>query len=82
MKASNFFVNKNTSDNSIDFSSMRMGGLWKPTSCVARQRLAVIILYRDRENHPNVLLNVLHLVLQRQLLDYAIFVMEQVNGVK
>ncbi|KAK2186027.1 hypothetical protein NP493_216g03032 [Ridgeia piscesae] len=41
--------------------------------------VAVIIPYRDREDHLILLLSQLHPVLQRQQLDYRIFVVEQVN---
>lgn len=56
------------------------GGIWHPPDCVARQRVAVIIPYRDRAEHLAVLLIVLHTMLQRQLLHYTVFVVEQVNG--
>ncbi|KAK2185457.1 hypothetical protein NP493_233g01014 [Ridgeia piscesae] len=53
------------------------GGRWKPTGCKARQRVAVIIPYRDRDEHLRILLQNLHPLLQRQLLEYQIFVIEQ-----
>ncbi|XP_013414263.1 MAGUK p55 subfamily member 7 [Lingula anatina] len=54
------------------------GGAWKPKNCFSRTRLAVIIPYRDREFHLTLLLSVLHPLLQRQMIDYRIFVIEQV----
>ena len=54
------------------------GGRWVPRWCVPRQRVAIIVPFRDRESHLGVFLNVLHPFLQRQLVDYAIFVVEQV----
>ena len=55
------------------------GGLWRPTACVARHRVAVIIPYRDRWEHLMILLSHLHPILERQQLDYRIFVVEQVS---
>ena len=54
------------------------GGRWAPASCVARQKLAIIIPFRDRDQHLLTMLSVLHPMLQKQLIDYTIFVVEQV----
>ncbi|KAK2180296.1 hypothetical protein NP493_448g04068 [Ridgeia piscesae] len=53
------------------------GGGWRPTDCQPRQRVAVIVPYRDREQHLGIFLKHMHPVLQRQLIDYRIFVVEQ-----
>ena len=60
-------------------SYVEEGGRWKPTHCRPRHRIAIIIPYRDRDNHLRVLLNHLHPFLQRQLLEYRIYVAEQVS---
>lgn len=54
------------------------GGSWRPTGCTARHKVAVIVPYRDRREHLRILLSHLHPILQRQQLDYTIFVVEQV----
>lgn len=54
------------------------GGGWRPTDCLPRQRVAIIVPYRDREEHLGIFLKHMHPVLQRQQLDYRIFVVEQV----
>lgn len=56
-----------------------LGGHWKPRDCVARRRVAVIIPCRDREAHLRAFLAHTHPILQRQLLEYRIFVVEQVG---
>lgn len=56
---------------------VRLGGSWTPLSCTARQRVAVIIPFRDRQLHLRTLLALLHPMLQRQMLQYTIFVVEQ-----
>ena len=54
------------------------GGVGRPRHCIARHRVAVIVPYRDRQHHLNILLSHLHPMLQRQQLDYRIYVVEQV----
>lgn len=51
------------------------GGFYMP-DCVPRERVAVIIPYRDRLKHLQILLYHLHNFLQKQQLQYAIFVVE------
>jgi len=55
------------------------GGRWRPSWCVARHRVAILVPYRKRERDLLTLLKVLHCVLRRQLIDYTIFVVEQVR---
>jgi len=52
-------------------------GYNKPIGCIARQRTAVIIPYRNREDQLNILLAHLNPILQRQQIDYQIFVIDQ-----
>ncbi|XP_074662411.1 beta-1,4-galactosyltransferase 4-like [Tubulanus polymorphus] len=56
---------------------VRLGGWHRPDECVSRHKLAVIIPYRDRNQHLVLLLAHLHPILQRQQLDYRVFVVEQ-----
>ena len=56
----------------------QLGGEWKPASCVARYRMAVIIPFRDRDAHLIALLRHLIPLLQRQMIHFRIFVVEQV----
>jgi N-terminal region of glycosyl transferase group 7 len=67
-------------ESSVSYEGIDRGGHWSPspTLCVARQRLAIIVPFRNRETHLRILLRVLHPMLQRQLIDYTIFVIEQV----
>lgn len=68
----------------VDFNLVRkgnqhltMGGRYKPTKCVALQKVAIIIPYRNREEHLKYWLYYLHPILKRQLLDYGIYIIEQ-----
>ncbi|XP_071112449.1 beta-1,4-N-acetylgalactosaminyltransferase bre-4-like isoform X1 [Haliotis cracherodii] len=56
---------------------IQYGGKWKPKSCFARYRVAIIIPYRDRLHHLVVLLAHLLPILRRQQLDFRVFVVEQ-----
>jgi hypothetical protein len=77
------FVNLSlTTEADLPHYDVSPGGHWSPHHCIARQRLAVIIPFRDREAHLPVLLQVLHPMLQRQQIDYTIFVVEQVSRTK
>jgi len=58
-------------------AQLQAGGAWLPQHCVARQRVAVIIPFRDRASHLATLLPTLHGMLQRQQLHYTIYVVEQ-----
>ena len=60
-------------------NQMIPGGEWKPTHCVARYRLAIIIPFRDRDTHLRILLRHLLPILQRQLVHFRVFIVEQVG---
>lgn len=53
------------------------GGRYKPPNCEARSRTAIIIPHRNREHHLKFLLYYLHPFLQRQQLNYGIYVIHQ-----
>ncbi|NWT49297.1 B4GT3 galactosyltransferase, partial [Chroicocephalus maculipennis] len=57
------------------------GGRYQPSTCEARSRTAVIIPHRNRETHLGHLLYYLHPFLQRQQLQYGIYVVHQVRPV-
>ena len=59
-----------------------MGGVGYPEACTARYRVAIIIPYRNREEHLKILLHHLHPVLQRQELHYGIYVINQAEETK
>ncbi|XP_014252790.1 beta-1,4-N-acetylgalactosaminyltransferase bre-4-like [Cimex lectularius] len=53
------------------------GGQWRPSGCKARDKVAIIVPYRDRVEQLSVFLANMHPYLQRQLIDYGIFIIEQ-----
>ncbi|KAK3595593.1 hypothetical protein CHS0354_009549 [Potamilus streckersoni] len=68
------FTESVTNDDSL--RRVVYGGRYSPDDCVARERTAIIIPYRDREDHLDILTRHLHNILQRQQLEYRIFVIE------
>ncbi|NXG48473.1 B4GT4 galactosyltransferase, partial [Psilopogon haemacephalus] len=57
-------------------------GRYHPTECSALQRVAILIPHRNREMHLLYLLEHLHPFLQRQQLDYGIYVIHQAGSTK
>lgn len=64
---------------SSDINYTCVNGRWKPVHCTARHRLAIIIPYKDRLSNLNFFMYHMHPFLQKQLLEYQIFVVEQSN---
>ncbi|XP_069486884.1 beta-1,4-galactosyltransferase 1 [Ambystoma mexicanum] len=56
---------------------VREGGRFTPKNCKALQKVALIIPFRDRESHLMYWLHYLHPILQRQQLDYGVYVINQ-----
>ncbi|XP_062874469.1 beta-1,4-galactosyltransferase 1 isoform X2 [Trichomycterus rosablanca] len=57
--------------------ALQEGGRYKPKDCVALQKVAIIIPFRKRDEHLKFWLYYLHPILQRQQLDYGIYVINQ-----
>ena len=55
------------------------GGHRAPDKCAPRQRVALVIPYRDRVNHLHLFLNHIHNILVKQNMEYQVFVIEQVR---
>ncbi|XP_071451995.1 beta-1,4-N-acetylgalactosaminyltransferase bre-4-like [Hetaerina americana] len=60
-----------------DLSGLEVGGHGRPKHCQARDKVAIIVPYRDRAEHLRALLLNLHPLLHKQQVDYGIFVIEQ-----
>ncbi|XP_019410558.1 PREDICTED: beta-1,4-galactosyltransferase 1 [Crocodylus porosus] len=56
---------------------VREGGRYAPKDCKALQKVAIIIPFRNREEHLKYWLYFLHPILQRQQLDYGVYVINQ-----
>ncbi|XP_066203873.1 beta-1,4-galactosyltransferase 4 isoform X2 [Saccopteryx leptura] len=57
-------------------------GRHRPEECKAPQRVAILIPHRNRERHLMYLLEHLHPFLQRQQLDYGIYIIHQAGSKK
>ncbi|XP_038842090.1 beta-1,4-galactosyltransferase 5 [Salvelinus namaycush] len=60
--------------------SMTLGGYWKPKDCVPRWKVAILVPFRNRHEHLPILLRHLIPALQRQRLQFAFYVVEQVGS--
>ncbi|MBN3319974.1 B4GT1 galactosyltransferase, partial [Atractosteus spatula] len=56
---------------------LRKGGRYSPKDCIALQKVAIIIPFRKRDEHLKFWLYYLHPILQRQQLDYGVYVINQ-----
>lgn len=55
------------------------GGKYTPPDCRPKQKVAIIIPFRHRDNHLKYWLHYLHPVLRRQKIDYGIYIINQVS---
>ena len=69
---------ENVTERVVNHSRIHLGGHFKPRGCLARDLVAIIIPYRDREQHLKTLLNHLHPFLQIQGVEYVIYIVEMV----
>ena len=52
------------------------GGTWRPNTCVARHRVAIIVPYRNRPENLKTFIRHMHPFLRKQQLDYGIYIVE------
>uniref|UniRef100_A0A673HLL5 UDP-Gal:betaGlcNAc beta 1,4- galactosyltransferase, polypeptide 2 n=1 Tax=Sinocyclocheilus rhinocerous TaxID=307959 RepID=A0A673HLL5_9TELE len=55
------------------------GGKYTPPDCRPKQKVAIIIPFRHRDNHLKYWLHYLHPVLRRQKIGYGIFIINQLG---
>ncbi|XP_023276447.1 beta-1,4-galactosyltransferase 1 [Seriola lalandi dorsalis] len=60
-----------------DNPDLQLGGRSRPRDCEALQKVAIIIPFRNREEHLKYWLYYLHPILHRQQLDYGVYVINQ-----
>ncbi|KAK2492563.1 hypothetical protein MC885_020757 [Smutsia gigantea] len=56
---------------------VKVGGRYSPRDCISPHKVAIIIPFRNRQEHLKYWLYYLHPILQRQQLDYGIYVINQ-----
>ena len=74
-----YTIKANDVRNDSVLSKVRYGGLYKPDNCKAKAKVAIIVSYRDRKEHLEIFLYYMHAFLQRQQLEYGIYVVELVS---
>ncbi|XP_055973149.1 beta-1,4-galactosyltransferase 1 [Sorex fumeus] len=57
--------------------NVQVGGRYRPSNCISPHKVAIIIPFRNRYEHLKYWLYYLHPILQRQQLDYGIYVINQ-----
>ena len=62
------------------FPELKKGGRFAPKHCKARQKVAVVFPYRDRERNLFLVLNNLIPFLMAQNIEFQVFIVEQVRG--
>ena len=55
------------------------GGNWLPSECRSKHKVAILVPYRNRPHMLGTWLQHMHPFLQRQLLHYGIYIIEQVH---
>uniref|UniRef100_A0A4W5KSG1 Galactosyltransferase N-terminal domain-containing protein n=1 Tax=Hucho hucho TaxID=62062 RepID=A0A4W5KSG1_9TELE len=61
------------------YLDVHFGGHWKPKDCKPRWKVAILIPFRNRYEHLPILFQHLTPMLQRQRLQFAYYVIEQVT---
>ncbi|XP_050347572.1 beta-1,4-N-acetylgalactosaminyltransferase bre-4-like [Nymphalis io] len=59
------------------YPEVQLGGYYSPPNCTARHKVAIIVPYRDRQQHLAIFLNHMHPFLMKQQIEYGIFIVEQ-----
>lgn len=60
---------------------LKVGGKWKPRECKSRNKVALIIPYRDRLVNLQQFLNHMHPFLKKQQMEYGIYLVEPVANI-
>ncbi|CAF0827351.1 unnamed protein product [Brachionus calyciflorus] len=67
-------------EKSLSNLSIEKGGSWSPKECKPRYKVALIIPYRNRENILKIFLKNLHPFLQKQQIEYGIYLIEPLQN--
>uniref|UniRef100_A0A0N4ZGW0 Beta-1,4-N-acetylgalactosaminyltransferase n=1 Tax=Parastrongyloides trichosuri TaxID=131310 RepID=A0A0N4ZGW0_PARTI len=63
------------------YSNIEPGGHHYPKFCKTKHKVAIVVPYKNRENHLRIFLHNIHNILQRQYIDYIIFLVEPIGNV-
>ncbi|CAG2106994.1 unnamed protein product [Medioppia subpectinata] len=73
-------INQQLIDSIADKYNIKIGGRHEPHECRPRQRVAIIVPFRDRWTHLWLFVQHLHPFLVSQRIDYQIFIVEQTDS--
>uniref|UniRef100_A0A6G1SCU9 Beta-1,4-N-acetylgalactosaminyltransferase n=1 Tax=Aceria tosichella TaxID=561515 RepID=A0A6G1SCU9_9ACAR len=66
-------------DTWLSYDHVKYGGQFEPDGCLPKQKVAIIVPYRDKQEHLEKFLLYIHQFLPDQLIDYIVFVIEQAD---
>lgn len=66
-------------DTWLNYRHVQVGGRFSPLGCLARQKVAIIVPYKDQEEHLERFTLYIHQFLPDQLIEYSIFVIQQID---
>lgn len=58
-------------------NGLESGGNYQPNKCQSKHKVAIVVPYRNREQHLSIFLRYIHPFLQRQQINYTLIVVEQ-----
>ncbi len=61
--------------------NIKLGGKWKPFNCKSRSHVAIIIPFKNREEHLKHFLLNMHPFFSKQQLSYGIYIIEPINNI-
>ncbi|XP_061423765.1 beta-1,4-galactosyltransferase 2-like isoform X3 [Lethenteron reissneri] len=56
---------------------VELGGQFRPSNCIPSQKVAIIVPFRHRDDHLKHWLYYLHPILQRQRVEYGVYIINQ-----
>jgi hypothetical protein len=69
-------------EDALIHQNIHNGGKWKPTNCVPSHHTAILIPFRNREDHLLQFLINMHPILSRQKISYSIYLIEPIADIK
>nr|XP_020462131.1 beta-1,4-galactosyltransferase 2-like [Monopterus albus] len=72
-----FTVERTLDEVRKEMNFLKEGGRYKPPDCIAQQKVALIIPFRNRYDHLRHWLYYLHPILKRQQVDYTVYIINQ-----
>jgi hypothetical protein len=80
LKENRIMYKKPYTEDVLGDSNIKMGGEYFPSSCAPSFSTAILVVYRNREQHLKSFLAYMHNYLRAQQIHYRIFVVEQYDS--